>query len=317
MRKAEVTHTGQTARQIAARPISAEEAAEERSVLFALLADTVMMTLWISAGTLGGSLTVIAESIRSGLMMSIEVFAYFLMRRLHRGQLTDLEFGTGKLEQVVNLLIGGGMLAGAAWIFRGAVAIIDGDRSVTIPIWLAAGAIVGACNVVANFTSWDGMRRALRSESSLVMLAQFKARTLKLVNSSFVIVTLTTAVLAPDEVVVAWADAVGAVIVACLTAVNGIGILRDCIPDLLDRSAGKDVRATVERALARHAAEFRRLVRLRSRRSGRAVFVEVTLTFEAGLAMGEVNRRIAAIRATMLAEIEHGDIAILASVSQT
>ena len=304
----------ETVSQVAARPVKAEEAAEEHSVFLALLADTVMITLWISAGVLGGSLTVIAESIRGGLMMSIEVFAYFLMRRLHRGQLTDLEFGTGKLEQVVNLLIGGGMLAGAAWILSGAVAIIDGDRSVSIPIWLAAGAIVGACNVVANGTSWDGMRRALRGESSLVMLAQFKARTLKLVNSGFVIVTLTTAALAPDVVVVAWADAIGAVFVACFTAVNGIEILRDCIPDLLDRSAGTDVRATVERALARHAAEFRRLERLRSRRSGRAVFVEVTLAFEAGLAMGEVNRRIAVIRATMLAEIEHADISILTSV---
>jgi len=93
--------------------------------------------------------------------------------------------------------------------------------------------------------------------------------------------------------------------------------LRDCIPDLLDRSAGKIVRGAVERALARHAADFHRLERLRSRRSGRAVFVEVTLAFEAGLAMGEVSRRIAAIRGTMLAEIEHGDIAILASVSRT
>ena len=31
--------------------------------------------------------------------------------------------------------------------------------------------------------------------------------------------------------------------------------------------------------------------------------------------MGEVDRRIAAIRATMLAEIEHGDISILTSAA--
>jgi len=185
------------------------QAAEEQSLFFALAADSFMMAGWILVGVLGGSLTVIAESIRGGLMMSIEVFAYFLMRRLHRGQLTDLEFGTGKLEQVANLLIGGGMLAGAAWIFSGAVAIVDGDRVVSAPIWLAVGALTGATNLVVNLTSWDGMRRAVRTESSLVMMAQFKSRTVKLVASCFVIITLTTAALAPDEVVVAWADAVG------------------------------------------------------------------------------------------------------------
>src|SRR5208282_4326179 len=115
------------------------------------------------------------------------------------------------------------------------------------------------------------------------MMTQFKSRTVKLIASCFVIMTLTTAALAPDEVVVAWADAVGSVFVAVFIVVNAIGILRDCIPDLLDRSAGKTVRGAVERALVRHAADFHRLERMRSRRSGRAVFVEVTLAFEAGL----------------------------------
>lgn len=301
-----------SAMEIAPRPVTPEQAAEEQSLFFALFADSFMLTTWVLVGVLGGSLTVIAELIRGGLMMSIEVFAYVLMRRLHRGQLTDLEFGTGKLEQVANLLIGGGMLAAAAWIFSGALAIVAGERNVSTPLWLAIGALTGATNVVVNFTSWDGMRRAVRGESSLVMLAQFKSRTVKLVASCFVIVTLTTAALAPDVVVVAWADAIGSVFVAVFIVVNAIGILRECVPDLLDRSAGRSVRGAVDRALARHAADFHRLERLRSRRSGRAVFVEVTLAFESGLAMGEVNRRISAIRETLLAEIEHGDISILA-----
>jgi len=299
--------------EIAERRVTPGQAAEEQSLFFALSADSFMVAALILAGVLGGSLTMIAEAMRAALMMSIEVFAYFLMRRLHRGRLADLEFGTGKLEQVANLLIGGGMLAGAAWIFSGAVAIIGGERVVSTPIWLAVGALIGAANVVVNVTSWDSMRRAMGRESSLVMLAQFKSRMVKLAASCVVLAALTTAVLAPDVVVVGWADAIGSVFVAGFIVVNAIGILRDCIPDLLDRSAGKDVRATVERALARHASAFYRLERLRSRRSGRAVFVEVTLAFEAGLAMGEVNRRIAAIRESMLAEIEHGDISILTS----
>lgn len=291
--------------------IAPEQAAEEHALFLALFADCFMLTTWILVGVLGGSLTVIAEALRGALMMSTEVFAYFLMRRLHRGQLTDLEFGTGKLEQVANFLIGGGMLVGAAWIFSGALSIIAGERNLSTPIWLAVGALTGAINVVVNFTSWDGMRRAVRQESSLVMLAQYKSRTVKLFASCFVILALTVAALAPDEVVVAWADAIGSTFVAGFIVVNAIDILRDCIPDLLDRSAGRTVRDSVERALARHETEFRRMQRLRSRRSGRAVFVELTLDFEETLSMGEVNRRILRIRETLLAEIEHGDISIL------
>ena len=117
--------------EIAERLVTPQEAAEERSLEFALFADSGIITTWLVVGLLGGSLTVIAETIRAILMIAIEVFAYVLMRRLNRGRLTDLEFGTGKLEQVANLLIGGGMLVGAAWIFSGAVAMVDGDRPVS------------------------------------------------------------------------------------------------------------------------------------------------------------------------------------------
>jgi divalent metal cation (Fe/Co/Zn/Cd) transporter len=97
--------------------------------------------------------------------------------------------------------------------------------------------------------------------------------------------------------------------------VNAVDMLRSGIPDLLDRSAGRTVRAAVERALARHAGEYRRLDRVRSRRSGRVVFIEIALSFEAGLTIAEVSRRIEILRQTMSREIEHADISILALAS--
>ena len=46
-------------------------------------------------------------------------------------------------------------------------------------------------------------------------------------------------------------------------------------------------------------------------RSGRVVFVEIVLTFEPGLTIAEVNRRIAALKQSMADEIAHADISIL------
>lgn len=296
-----------------ARPtgVTPEEAAEEQSLLTALAADTMLLVTMSVIGIMGGSLTIIAECLRGGLMMLTEVFAFILMRRLHRGQLADLEFGTGKLEQVGSLMIGGGMLLGAGWILSGAIEIIEGNRVESTPIWLAAGAMIGAVNLVINVVTWDSMRRAVRAESSLVMVAQYKSRTVKLLTSAFVQVTLTVAALANDVVVVAVADASGSTFVAGFIAINAVAILRECIPDLLDRSAGQDVRQVVERTLARHDTEFLHMDRLRSRRSGRAVFVEVTLLFEDGLSLAEVDRRTARIRKSLMEAIEHGDIVIL------
>jgi divalent metal cation (Fe/Co/Zn/Cd) transporter len=92
---------------------------------------------------------------------------------------------------------------------------------------------------------------------------------------------------------------------------NGSDMLRTGIPDLLDRSAGKTVRDTVDRVLAGSAGDYQRLDRLRSRRSGRVVFVEIVLSFDPGLTIAEVNRRIAALKQSMANEIAHADISIL------
>jgi len=155
------------------------------------------------------------------------------------------------------------------------------------------------------------MRRATQGDTSLVMQGQLQARRVKLICSLVVLFTMTAAALSTDNVVVASADAVGSVFVAIFMVLNGSEMLRTGIPDLLDRSAGKSVRDTINRVLAGSAGDYQRLDRVRSRRSGRVVFVEIVLSFEPGLTIAEVNRRIAALKHSMGQEIEHADISIL------
>jgi divalent metal cation (Fe/Co/Zn/Cd) transporter len=292
--------------------ITPEQQAEESAVLFGLVVDFGLATLLLLNGILGGSLTVLAEGIRGGLMDLIELFALMVMRRIHRGQLADLEFGTGKLEQIANAAIGAAMLGGAIWITAGAVAMLVGERVVGAPFGLAMAAVAGAVNLYFNFIAWGRVRRAVRAESSLVMLGQLRARTVKLVASLFVLMTMTFAALSTDAEVVAWADAIGSLFVACFIVVNAADMLSYGLADLLDRSAGRVVREAVDRVLGRYAGDCGQLARLRSRRSGRVVFIELALRFDPGLSIAEVNRRIDVLKQSLGREIEHADVSILA-----
>jgi divalent metal cation (Fe/Co/Zn/Cd) transporter len=51
---------------------------------------------------------------------------------------------------------------------------------------------------------------------------------------------------------------------------------------------------------------------VRSRRSGRVVFIELALRFEPALPIGEIDRRIQSLRQSIGREIENSDVAILA-----
>jgi divalent metal cation (Fe/Co/Zn/Cd) transporter len=294
-------------------PITPEHRAQERAIGFALTADMTILTVMTLVALLGGSLTLMAESVRAILMNAIEAFAFLVMRRIHRGALIGFEYGAGKLEQAANLAIAAGMLGGAGWIALGALAMATGERPAGTPLGLALAAIVGAINTYINVVAWDAVRRAAHGETSLIMDGQLTARTVKLVSSLFVQLCLTVAALSTDDVIVAWADAIGALFVVGFIVVTAVGLLRVGFADLVDRAVEEEVQQAINRALAHHFADYERFDRVRSRRSGRRVFIELALGFDSGLTMAEVDRRIAALTTTLRGEIADADIAIQAS----
>jgi cation diffusion facilitator family transporter len=291
--------------------ITPRQREQEHSVLFGLLADSGIIALMIPIAIFGGSLTLMAESIRCVMMMMIELFAYNVMRRVHRGKLQDMEFGGGKLEQIANFVMALGMLGAAAWIAYKAFTVISGHEPVGTPLGLALAAIIGAVNAYINFVAWRAMRHASRGETTLVMLGQLRARMVKLVSSLVVLLSMTVAALSTDNVVVTWADALGSIFVAAFIVWNAWGMLRSSIPDLVDRTAGPAVHETVNNVLVTLAGEYERLDSIRSRRSGRVVFVEVVLTFQPSLTIAEVNERIDRVKRAMQEKIEHLEVSIL------
>jgi len=79
-----------------------------------------------------------------------------------------------------------------------------------------------------------------------------------------------------------------------------------------DGALGRAVREAIDRALARHAGDYDQLTRVRSRRSGRVVFIELALRFDPGLSIAEVNRRIDRLKQSLAREIEYSEISVLA-----
>ena len=67
--------------------LTPDQRTKERAILFALVADTAILLVITVVALLGGSLTLLAESVRGALMDAIEGFALVVMRRIHRGRL--------------------------------------------------------------------------------------------------------------------------------------------------------------------------------------------------------------------------------------
>jgi anti-anti-sigma factor len=292
--------------------ITADQRARERSILFAILVDSVIIVAMVQIGVTGGSFTMLAEALRATLMLIIEIFSFIVMRRIHRGVLRGFEFGPGKLEQVASLSIAVGMFGGAIWIAFGVLDIIAGERALGTPFGLTLAAMLGAFNTWVNVVTWDAMRRAARSGNSVIMRAQLSSRTVKLFSSLFVQATMTIAAISQNDVIVAWADAIGSGFVAIFIVINAVQMMRSGLPDLLDRTLEEGIQIALNRALARHYEDYDYIDRVRSRRAGEKVFIEIALRVDGKLPLGEADRRAETLRATLNKEISGADVSSLA-----
>ena len=292
--------------------ISSQQRARERSIEIALTMDAVMILSYAVSAIVAESLAMLAEFIRALLMTVIEGFALMVMKRIHRGRVAIFEFGSGKLEQLMNLLIAGGLLAGAAWIAFGVVHAFKSGDPPGSPAGYTVAAIAAAMNCYENILAWDGMRRAARSGGSLIMIGQLQARVVKVVSSGLVVITMTIAVLSVDGVVIRWADSIGALIVCGFIVHCAIQMLKAGVPDLVDRAVNEEIQVSINRTLARHFDDYDRLDHVRTRRSGKVVHIEIALGFRSNLTIAEVDARIGAMKATLGAGVQDADIAILA-----
>jgi divalent metal cation (Fe/Co/Zn/Cd) transporter len=286
--------------------LTAEQRGRERALILVAGLDGTLVFLLLLVGTLGGSLTCVAEALRGGLVDLIALVSLVVMRRLHRGTLRGFDFGTGKVEQLCSLTIAVALAVSALWIGYDAVRLALSEHSDATPLALTLAAVTGALNVCINVIAWDEVRRATRGRPSAIMRSQLRSRWSKLLSSLTVQVTMTLAAVAKDPMLAAMADAVGALLVCGVMAVAARDLFAESLPDLLDRSIAPIAQPALEQALAVLPASFR-FSGFRSRGTPRAFALEVQLACRDGTDVGEVaqaERRLTAELRRLLPDIE-------------
>lgn len=255
------------------------ELAKERAVLVPVLADIGITAALLAVGVLTASLTLFSEGIRSLVMLFASVYALLVMRAIHRSRLGHFEFGVGKVEQFVTLVVGLALLGSALWVADSAVAKMFGAGEAPSPLGLALAAIVNAVNAAINTLGWLAMVTAGRDgadRDSAVYRTQVRARAVMMTSSLILQVTLTIAALAQDVAIAVLLDIAGAGFVAALMFVNGAMMLRRALPALLDAPPAAAIAARIRDVVAREVpADALRAVR--ARQCGDAVLAEVVL----------------------------------------
>lgn len=289
---------------------------KETALLRAILLDIAIFTALTIAAVLSGSLTMLAEVPRGGLLLSIEVVSLVTMRRAHRGMLSAFEYGIGKIERVISILIAAGLFASALWTLGATISRIQHPEVLPTPAMLF-GVFFASINLAINSYCLGDFARSNEQEKSLILESQVRSRLVKCIASLVVVVVLVVAMWLPDPNAAAYVDALGALFVIGYMVVTGIQLLRESLPDLLDRSLPEHEQLLLMRVMSRYFKDFENFGSVKSRRSGGHAFIDVELEFQGDMPLSEVNRRCRAIRDDIIELIPDAFVSVVPSSLET
>ena len=292
------------------RNATAAERQQERALALVIWLDLVLIVPYGLVAIAVGSLSMIAEVLRGGLLLFVIGVSLRTLRQSHRGLIGDYDYGIGKLERVLSGAVAILLLFAAGYISWRAF-VVHPEVIQPSPL-LAAVAVVFVClNLGINTIPLIPLWRSVRTQPSVIVLSHFRARLAKAAGSLVVVTCVVIHMFASDPQTGRIAEAIGGIVVAGFMIVIAVGLLREALPDLLDRAIAEPMQLQVNRTLAEFFHEYDELIGVRTRRSGNIAHVEITLGFAPEKNVGELSAVVARMEHHLQQAIPNSDILIV------
>ena len=273
---------------VAAAPMSEAERRRERAMSLGVGTDVLLCTPMLGIAIWSGSLTLLADAMRACLLTLMELFAYVVMRRIHRGRLPSYQYGSGKIESFLNLLIGIALVLSGVWIFAlGVLSLLQPPQP--SPFGFAVAAATGAVNTTQNAWMFATFLGARRLGASILIDGQVRTRVLKVVSSASATLAILVSAIFAGEVSGRIADLVGSAIVIQMMLWTAYQLIAGALPDLTDRMLDPSLLTQINRVLLCNLERIDAIHHVRTRRCGVMKYIEIGVGFAADRRMGEIN----------------------------
>ena len=289
--------------------LTQEQRDKESAVLSAIVLDSLLLALYVLVGLFSGSLTFISEVFRAALLTLIEYVSYFVLRRTHRGEFREFEFGTGKIERIVNLLVAFGLCLACFYIFNKLFSI-GKDTPIAAPN-LVLAVILADMNLILNLYLTASFIRVNRGESSVIISSQIKSRQAKTVASAVVLGVLILTLWLPDPRSARIVDICGSIFVMGYMLVIALELVKESLPEILDRSVPEPEQYQIIRILTEHFEQFDGFNGYSTRRSGKDLFILLNLSYYPKTTLDQVEDRLAPLRRAFESELPGSKVTII------
>ena len=295
-------------------PLIPKPGTRERSLLVAFLFCLLDVVLMSTAAYLSNSLTILSDLLKE-IMDLLSVLAAFLtIRAVRRSPDHRFAYGIGKLENLVSLSIGFLMLASALWItWRSAHHLASPQ--------MAQGTIPGICifslYTLIGYRIYFKARHIAQKQPSAIMESQASLWLSKATFDALMGSSLLVAYLFRNQTWSWYLDPIASLVGVLFILYAAWAMTSSSVNDLLDATLEETTQLRILRQLVLHLDDYDRLHKIRTRRSGHQIYVEIFLEFDPQLLMGVVQERMHKLQRSIIKIIPGSDVSILPCTEET
>lgn len=269
----------------AERPSSAAFVEENvRVARLSVITATTLALLKLAAVIVTGSLSVAAALADSVMDIVASSVNFFAVRLAGQPADDDHRYGHGKAEGMA------GLAQGLIIAFLGLFLFFEGIHRISSSHGelerTEFGIVVMAISLVASaWISWKLLATARRTGS-----VTLKADAAHYTSDIWMNLGVLGALVAVRMTGLHWIDGAVSCVVAVIVLHTAFVVLRRSTHELMDVSLGDEQHTAIRAAIAEHVPEARDVHRIRSRKSGPDIFVDMHVAFDRTLPFPEVHR---------------------------
>jgi len=279
----------------------------EEAIRRNLLTTSLSFVLKIAGTSIANSVTLFSDLLRSGVDAFATLLSWLTMRRIATGKALAYDYGYGKLENASSLLVAVTMLVSLVVALYGTVVRF---REPVVVVRVGLGFFIALFAAATNAWSWRRTYLLAQREQSSILESQWHNQRTKTMANLCVVVSLGLSLALREHAWAVYIDPVFSLVLSGFLAYAIYSIVSMNVSDLLDRALDESLQLVILRELAAYFDDYVAFHGVRSRRSGKSVYIDLFLEFEGSRTMAEVQKTIDRIKADLEAKIPGSQVTI-------
>lgn len=280
----------------------------EKNLLLGVAFCACDVLLMAGAAWYADSLAILSDLLKESTDFLAVFASYLTVLALRKAPGHRFAYGIGKLENLVSLAIGLIMVGCSFFLLTKVVSHFHHPMptSGTLP-----GIVIFTVYAFIGFGIWARNRWILRHQHSPIIESQARLWFSKACFDSFMATALTLELTFRGQAWSFYLDPLASLLGVGFMIHAAYAISSSSVNDLMDAALEETTQLQILNQLVRHIDDYDRLHKVRSRRSGSRIFVEVFLEFPSDLRMAAVHDRIRHLRQSIATAIPGAEVSIL------